>query len=130
MKISRSSQPKSTRSIAVGCAIVAMIALAATALSARSTRLDAFARCLSDKKAVMYGSFRCPHCAEQKELFGDSFVYVQYVECSVPFSRQMSAPCTSAQIKQVPTWTFADGQRRVGLTPLEELGQRTGCKLP
>ena len=105
-------------------------ALGMWSASARSNQLDTFAKCLSTKKAVMYGSFLCPHCADQKQLFGDSFVYVDYVECSVVGSRQMSPACAAAQIRHVPTWIFADGQRRVGLTPLKELSDRTGCALP
>ena len=114
----------------IGCLLAAVLSLSSPATSARSNRLDAFAKCLAEKNAVMYGSFLCPHCADQKDLFGDSFVYVKYVECSIPASRQMTQACANAKIKSVPTWIFADGQRRIGMVPLEELSERTGCKLP
>lgn len=98
--------------------------------SSRTGKLDEFARCLTEKKVVMYGSFLCPHCQEQKEMFGDSWPYVQYIECSMPGSRQMTSACAAAKIQHVPTWMFADGQRREGKLPLKELSDRTGCKLP
>jgi len=91
---------------------------------------DAFAKCLADKKATMYGSFLCPHCDDQKKLFGPSFRYVPYVECSIRGSRQMAFPCVAAQIRYTPTWIFADGERRTGLQQLKELSEKTGCKSP
>lgn len=110
--------------------VVFLLLFTGGASSTRSGKLDEFARCLTEKKAVMYGSFLCPHCQDQKELFGDSWPYIQYVECSTPGSRQMTPACAAAKIQHVPTWVFGDGQRREGMTPLQELSQRTGCKLP
>ena len=98
--------------------------------SAESTNLDAFASCLAQKNATMYGSFLCPQCDDQKKLFGSSFRLVPYVECSVRGTRQMSFPCVAAQIRYTPTWIFADGERRIGLQPLKALGEKTGCRLP
>src|ERR1041385_8352379 len=51
--------------------------------------LDSFAQCVSAKGARMYGAWWCPHCADQKELFGFAFQYVNYVECSPPGQRVM-----------------------------------------
>lgn len=107
-----------------------LLLFTAGASSTRSGRLDEFARCLTEKKAIMYGSFLCPHCQDQKELFGNSWPYIQYVECSVPGSRRIAPACAAAKIQHVPTWVFGDGQRREGLVQLQELSQRTGCKLP
>ncbi len=97
---------------------------------AQSTDPDAFAKCLAEKQATMYGSFLCPHCDDQKKLFGSSFRYVPYVECSVRGSRQMTFPCIAAQIRYTPTWIFADGERRTGVQQLKALSEKTGCKLP
>lgn len=110
--------------------ILALPSLAGGGAPSGSGKLDQFARCLTEKKVVMYGSFLCPHCQEQKELFGDAWPYVQYIECSMPGSRQMTAACSAAHIQHVPTWVFPNGQRREGMTPLKELSDRTGCKLP
>jgi len=93
-------------------------------------KLDEFAKCLTKKKAVMYGSFTCSHCADQKDLFGESFQYVTYVECMVPATHRETDQCKAAGIKYTPTWIFGDGSRVVGKVPLEKLSEETGCKLP
>jgi len=93
-------------------------------------KLDPFAKCLAQKKAVMYGAFTCPHCADQKELFGTSFQYVTYVECMVPDTHKETDQCKALGIKHTPTWIFGDGSRLEGTLPLDKLSQQTGCKLP
>jgi hypothetical protein len=97
---------------------------------AQSTDLDGFAKCLGEKKTTMYGSFLCSHCDDQKKMFGSSFRYVPYVECTVRGSREMTFPCIAAQIRYTPTWIFADGERRTGIQQLKDLSEKTGCKLP
>jgi hypothetical protein len=95
-----------------------------------NSQLDAFARCLGDKGAKMYGAYWCPHCADQKELFGASFEYAPYVECGIKGSRAIAQACQDANIKRYPTWVFADGSRVEGEHPLDFLSQQTGCPLP
>ena len=93
-------------------------------------RMDAFAQCLGAKGAKMYGAYWCPHCADQKELFGSSFQYAPYVECGIKGSHNQAQICTDAGVKRFPTWTFADGAKVEGEHTLEFLGQETGCPLP
>jgi hypothetical protein len=93
--------------------------------------LDGFAQCLKAKGAKMYGAWWCPHCAEQKEMFGFAFQYVNYVECSPEGKREpLNQVCKQAGIKNFPTWQFPDGSRTDGPQPLAVLGEKTGCKLP
>ncbi len=96
----------------------------------RTSRLDAFAKCLTAKQAKMYGAFWCPHCDEQKEKFGSSFQYAPYIECGIKGSQGIASVCTQAGIKRFPTWIFADGTRVEGEHELEFLGEETGCSLP
>lgn len=96
----------------------------------QTSRYKAFAQCLSTKGAKMYGAFWCPHCAEQKELFGSSFQYVDYVECGIKGSRATAQVCTDADIKHYPTWVFADGSRVEGEHPFDFLSRQTGCPAP
>ncbi len=116
--------------------ITVLLVVAAFALAAylgfrkRASRLDAFAQCLSAKQAKMYGAYWCPHCADQKEIFGRSFRYISYVECGVPGSRDEAKLCVDAGVKHFPTWQFGDGERREGTQPLQALGEKTGCRLP
>ena len=95
-----------------------------------ASKMDSFAKCLADQKTTMYGSFLCPHCDDQKKLFGGSFKYVPYVECAIPGSRQLTLACQIAQIRFTPTWIFPDGERRTGLQSLQQLSTKTGCRLP
>jgi len=89
-------------------------------------KVDTFAQCLTDKGAVMYGLFWCPHCEEQKEMFGSSFRNIHYVECGTPDHHEQPQ-CSAEGLKDFPTWKFADGQREVGGMSLRELGAKTGC---
>jgi phage baseplate assembly protein gpV len=92
--------------------------------------MDDFAKCLTGKGAQMYGAWWCPHCAEQKELFGYAFQYIKYNECSLPGERTETEQCKQAGIKHFPTWQYPDGSRTEGTEPLSFLSQKTGCKLP
>ncbi len=87
--------------------------------------LDSFAQCLSQKGFVMYGLYSCPHCQAEKALFGDSFQYVKYVECSTDPNK-----CTADKVDAVPTWIEPDGTRLVGTQTLQTLAQASGCALP
>jgi len=125
-------QPKPVpRSIIIAIVIVVAFAVAYYFIRHRQTsRLDAFARCLTAKQAKMYGAYWCPHCEEQKEKFGSSFEYAPYVECGIKGSNAIAAVCTEAGIKRFPTWVFAEGTRVEGAHELEFLGEQTGCSLP
>ena len=92
--------------------------------------LDGFAQCLKAKGAKMYGAWWCPHCADQKEMFGYAFQYVNYVECSPEGQRTLNEVCKQAAIKNFPTWQFPDGSRTEGAQQLSVLGEKTGCRLP
>lgn len=96
----------------------------------QNTRMDAFAQCLGAKGAKMYGAYWCPHCSDQKDLFGSSFQYAPYVECGIKGSHNEAQVCTDAGVKRFPTWTFADGTRVEGEHPLAFLSQATGCPAP
>src|SRR3989344_5252951 len=46
-------------------------------------RYDALAKCMTAKGATMYGTNWCPHCQDQKRLFGASFKYINFVDCDI-----------------------------------------------
>ena len=92
--------------------------------------LDGFAKCLNVKGARMYGAWWCPHCSDQKEMFGYAFQYVNYTECSPAGERIVNGVCKQAGVKNFPTWQFADGSRMEGAQPLAVLGDKAGCRLP
>lgn len=86
-------------------------------------KYDSFAKCLTEKGATMYGAEWCSHCKNQKELFGASFKYVNYVEC--PQNPQL---CKDKGVQGYPTWIINDNSY-VGEKSLEELSLLTGCVL-
>lgn len=92
-------------------------------------KYDEFAECLSLSGTTMYGTFWCPHCANQKALFGSSFKYINYIECSSADGRSQLPECRAAGINSYPTWEFADGSRVEGELSLQQLSQRTDCAL-
>ena len=94
-------------------------------------KYDSFARCLASKNAKMYGLYWCPHCADQKEMFGAAFRNVPYVECAMKDKPGELAPaCKAAGVKLFPSWQFAGEQPREGVLSLEALSDKTGCSLP
>lgn len=99
-------------------------------LKNRPAKLDDFARCLKDKNAIFYGAFWCPHCQNQKRLFGRSARLLPYVECSTPDGKAQKAECREKNIEGYPTWEFADGGREGGEVSLQKLSDKTGCSLP
>jgi thiol-disulfide isomerase/thioredoxin len=117
--------------------IVSIVGLAVAAgvffLVSRSNQpgnLDGFAACLKEKGAMFYGAFWCPHCQNQKAMFGKSQKLLPYTECSTPDGNRQLDICKDKKIEGYPTWEFQDGSREMGEVPLETLSQKTGCHLP
>lgn len=90
---------------------------------------DSFAQCLADKGAKFYGTFWCPHCKEQKELFKQS-KKLPYIECSDTSGQNQLAVCKEAGIESYPTWIFTDGSRLTGKQEFSKLAEKTGCVAP
>lgn len=113
--------------------IVVAVVIALVLLQKASNKpnpLDSFAACLSEKGATFYGAFWCPHCNNQKKLFGTSAKLLPYTECSTPDSKGTTQACQDAGIQSYPTWIFADGSRLTGEQTLQTLAEKTGCVLP
>ncbi|NQU78848.1 hypothetical protein HQ545_03705 [Candidatus Woesearchaeota archaeon] len=83
-----------------------------------------FAKCISEKGAVMYGAYWCSHCKAQKEEFGDAFEHVNYVECT-----ENPDACTNAGIDGFPTWII-NNEKYPGKQQFSKLSSLTGCSLP
>lgn len=89
---------------------------------------DELAECLSDKGVAFYSAYWCPHCKEQKAMFGKSFEKLVAFECADPVNpRKQAEVCAQANIRAYPTWEFADGERYEGVLSFEELKRRAGC---
>jgi thiol-disulfide isomerase/thioredoxin len=97
---------------------------------AKPGKLDAFATCIKDSGATFYGAFWCPHCQNQKALFGSSAKLLPYVECSTPDGRSQLPICIDAGVADYPTWKFGTSTVETGEVPLERLSKLTNCPLP
>ena len=84
---------------------------------------ESFARCLTEKGAKMYGTEWCSHCKAQKEKFGESFEFIDYIDCDM--NKDM---CNVEKISGYPTWKIM-GQSFPGGKTLEELSELSGCTL-
>lgn len=115
--------------------VVILILLAGAFFAGRyykNHRYDSFAKCLATKQAKMYGLYWCPHCADQKRMFGDAFHYVPYIECAggPPGSGKVAPVCEAAGVKLFPSWQFGAAPPKEGVLSLEELSAKSGCSLP
>jgi uncharacterized membrane protein len=87
----------------------------------------ALAEHLSSKGVLFYGASWCPHCQEQKRIFGNSASRLPYVECNLagPNAPQASA-CSSAGVNTYPTWII-NGRPIVGqVLTLAQLADASG----
>lgn len=111
--------------------VFAVLAFAAVFLAGCSagSNNDALASCLAEKGVKMYGAYWCPHCANQKDMFGSSFEKIEYVECSLPNRGGQTEFCREKNIESYPTWEFADSSRLTGEQKLEALAVKAGCQL-
>lgn len=118
--------------IIIGGAIVLLIGFIGYGIwsSAQPGAYDDFAQCLAEEDATFYGAFWCPHCQDQKDMFGNSEKLLPYVECSLPSGQGRTQVCIEENIESYPTWEFADGERMTGVLSFRELSEQTGCVLP
>ncbi len=91
---------------------------------------DELATCIAESGATFFGAFWCPHCADQKEMFGNSADLLPYVECSLPNGQGQNEMCNAEGIQGYPTWEFSDGERVARVMTRDELAERTNCALP
>ncbi|MGV8087247.1 MAG: glutaredoxin family protein [Candidatus Woesearchaeota archaeon] len=70
----------------------------------------------------MYGTEWCSHCKAQKELFGKSFRYIDYVDCDLK-----EDVCTLANITGYPTWKI-NSRSYPGVQSFDVLSRLTNCK--
>jgi uncharacterized membrane protein/glutaredoxin len=85
-----------------------------------------FAQYLAQSGVAMYGAYWCPHCHDQKQLFGkEAFKLINYVECDPEGLKSQADLCKSKGIQGYPTWEIK-GNLVAGQKTLEELADATG----
>jgi len=84
-----------------------------------------FAQCLTKADVVMYGTDWCGHCTDQKEMFGDDFDYIEFVDCDFH-----SEECSEAGITGYPTWLIDGEVLGRGSQTFDALAEASGCEAP
>ena len=103
-------------------AVIGVVMLAVSAYSVYSINkpgpYDNFAKCLTEKGAVMYGAMDwCKYTQGQKAMFGKSFKYLNYHEFQ-----------DLPGIKKTPTWVI-NGAWHENVQSFDKLAALTSCKL-
>jgi len=91
--------------------------------------LSALAVHLAQTGAKMYGADWCPHCQDQKAMFGAAAKRLPYIECAA--GRQGSGQtteCRNAGITTYPTWDIG-GKRYAEVLTTLRLAELTGFDL-
>lgn len=109
--------------IIVIVAIVSLITYGIVISETTPGEYDDFAKCLTNKGIVMYGTDWCHNCQDQKALFGKSFKYIIYKNCD--WDRK---DCSDAGIERYPTW-IVNKTKYLGMRFLKELSTLSGCSL-
>ncbi|MGD1858205.1 MAG: vitamin K epoxide reductase family protein [Leptolyngbyaceae cyanobacterium] len=99
--------------------------------STSGTAEVALAQHLSDVGAKMYGAYWCPHCFDQKQLFGkEAKEYMPYIECADDGADSQTALCRSVpEITGFPTWEV-NGEFLPGTQTLTTLAEASGYDGP
>jgi uncharacterized membrane protein/glutaredoxin len=86
----------------------------------------ALAKHLAENNAVMYSAYWCPHCYDQKLLFGkEAFKEMAKVECDPKGVAPAPQKCIDAKVRAFPTWII-NGTTYEGVQTLEKLAELTG----
>jgi hypothetical protein len=76
--------------------------------------------------AKFYGTYWCPYCTKQKDLFGaQAFRQINYIECDEKGKNGRPDLCIQANITGFPTWEIK-GRLYSGLQSLQELADLSG----
>jgi protein-disulfide isomerase len=107
-----------TATLIVGCG-------AQTAQVDNSSFEAQLANHLDETGATMYGAYWCPHCADQKDMFGSAIDQVPYVECAADGENAQPQLCQEKGIQGYPTWEI-NGELYPGTQSLEQLADLSG----
>lgn len=112
-------------------ALVLALTLFVVACSSNNQVSSAFVNCLEEKDVKFYGAYWCPHCSDQKEMFGDqkqALLDNVYVECDPKGDDAKPGECKDNNIQGFPTWII-DGEKYPGVQSLDRISSLSGCSL-
>ncbi len=98
-----------------------------TGASVQSTgERDILAKCLTEKGIKMYGTYKCGYCNSQKQMFSESFQYIDYIECDSAGENAAPSTCQEAGVNAYPTWII-NNKKYEGEQSLNKLKQISEC---
>lgn len=108
--------------IAIGLTILLLV-LSVNNYIRKPGEYDDFAKCLTEKGAVVYGNDYCQYTVKQLNFFGKSQKLLNYVKCS-----ENDGLCDSKGVDITPTWDI-DGESYSGVQTFEALSAYSGCEI-
>jgi len=87
--------------------------------------IEKLAKFMTGKGMVLYGAYWCPHCQDQKAMFGDALKYIDYVECDAGGPNANPDECVAQGIEGYPTWVY-QGKKYSGTKSLSDLAKIVG----
>lgn len=103
--------------------IIIFSSLTVYSLVKKPGNYDDFAKCLTEKGAVIYGNDFCHYTQNQLGFFGSSKKYLNYVKC---FDNKIL--CDEKGIEITPTWEINENIYR-GVQTFEMLSKLSGCEI-
>ncbi len=86
------------------------------------------AKHIQSRGGVMYSAYWCPHCHDQKEMFGKEAVEkLSIIECAKDGQNNKSDLCERKGVNAYPSWEI-NGKIESGVKSLEELAEISGYK--
>jgi hypothetical protein len=86
----------------------------------------ALAKYITSIGGKMYSAFWCPHCYEQKQLFGEkAFSEINSIECDPAGKNPQPQACLAAKVQSYPTWQIK-GKVYSGTQLLGKLAKEIG----
>jgi len=95
-----------------------------------ASKTTEIAKCLTEKGVIFYGAYWCPHCQDQKKLFGDDMKYITYVECDPKGENGNPEACKKAGVERYPSWYFPGQGIETGTQKPEALAIKANCAAP
>ena len=81
---------------------------------------EEIAKCIASK-SKLYIQLGCHACITQENLFGESYQYLNKIDCYYD-----TQTCINENITATPTWII-NGKKYIGVQSIEELQQITNC---
>lgn len=102
---------------------VFLLGYSAYTIAQKPGNYDNFAKCLTEKGAVVYGNDACQYTNRQLNFFGNSKKYLNYVKCS-----ENRVLCDQKGVKTTPTWEIG-GEIYPQVQTFERLSDLTSCNI-